>query len=142
LDHANPNLTTHVLKYFLKVNLTLSKVSQSRGSVNLSVTCFGVPEQLTSDDTSQQTGPKPEFMQNVGKYEIKHHVSELHQAATTESSRVGNLGGQEVKVLANGQEVHAQETMGLWYITKCEVMSLTAYSNFALEGQTPWEQFA
>ena len=40
---------------------------------------FGVPEQLTSDGASKQTGSKTEFMQNVRKYEIQHHVSEPHR---------------------------------------------------------------
>ncbi len=37
---------------------------------------FEVPEQLTSDGASKQTGLKTDFMQNVKKYEIQHHVSE------------------------------------------------------------------
>ena len=40
---------------------------------------FGVPEQLTSDGASEQTGPKTEFMQNVRKYDIERHISKPHQ---------------------------------------------------------------
>jgi hypothetical protein len=40
---------------------------------------FGLPEQLTSDGASKQTGPKTEFIQNVRKYKIEHHVSEPHR---------------------------------------------------------------
>ena len=36
---------------------------------------FGVPEHLTFDGASVQTGPKTRFMQAIRKYEIKYHVS-------------------------------------------------------------------
>jgi hypothetical protein len=36
---------------------------------------FGVPEQLTFDGASVQTGPKTRFMDAVRRYEIKFHVS-------------------------------------------------------------------
>ena len=39
---------------------------------------YGVPEQLTSDGAAEQTGPKTEFMANVRKYGIEHHLSEPH----------------------------------------------------------------
>jgi hypothetical protein len=37
---------------------------------------FGVPERLTSDGASEQVGPNSDFMKNIRKYEIKHHISE------------------------------------------------------------------
>jgi hypothetical protein len=37
---------------------------------------FGVPERLTSDGASEQVGPNTDFMKNIRKYEIEHHVSE------------------------------------------------------------------
>jgi hypothetical protein len=40
---------------------------------------FGVPEKLTSDGASEQTGPKTEFMKTVRKYDIDHHVSKRHR---------------------------------------------------------------
>ena len=40
---------------------------------------YRVPEQLTSDGASKQTGPKTKFMQIVMKYGIEHHVSEPHR---------------------------------------------------------------
>ena len=49
---------------------------------------FGVPEQLTSDGASEQTGPKTEFMQNVRKYEIEHHVSESQQQQQNQAELV------------------------------------------------------
>ena len=36
---------------------------------------FGVPEQLTFDGASVQTGPKTRFMDAIRRYEIKYHVS-------------------------------------------------------------------
>ena len=40
---------------------------------------YGVPEQLTSDGAAEQTGAKTEFIKNVRKYGIDHHVSEPHR---------------------------------------------------------------
>ena len=40
---------------------------------------FGVPEQLTSDGAAEQTGPGTEFIKNVKKHEIQHHVTEPHR---------------------------------------------------------------
>ena len=40
---------------------------------------YGIPEQLTSDGASEQTGPKTEFMQTVRKFDIDHHVSKPHR---------------------------------------------------------------
>ena len=39
---------------------------------------FGVSEQLTSDGAREQSAPKIEFMTDIRKYEIKHHVSKPH----------------------------------------------------------------
>jgi hypothetical protein len=36
---------------------------------------YGVPEQLTFDEASVQTGPKTRFMDAIRRYEIKYHVS-------------------------------------------------------------------
>jgi hypothetical protein len=36
---------------------------------------YGVPEHLTFDGASVQTGPKTRFMEAIRKYEIKYHVS-------------------------------------------------------------------
>jgi hypothetical protein len=36
---------------------------------------FRVPQQLTFDGASVQTGPKTRFMEAIRRYEIKYHVS-------------------------------------------------------------------
>ncbi len=41
---------------------------------------YGVPDKLTSNRASEQTGPKTKFMKVVRKYNIlDHHVSEPHR---------------------------------------------------------------
>ncbi len=40
---------------------------------------YGAKEQLTFDGAAAQTGPKTEFMANVRKYAIEHHLSEPHR---------------------------------------------------------------
>ena len=100
---------------------------------------FGVPEQLTSDGASKQTGSKTEFMQNVRKYEIQHHVSEPHRPQQNRAESVI----REVKRRWFRQMTKRRVPKQFWdygIIWVCEVMSLTANLSFALEGRTPVEQ--
>ncbi len=64
--------------YFVKA-YPMERKSMAGQSLWQFIRDFGVPEQLTSDGASKQTGSKTEFMQNVRKYEIQHHVSEPHR---------------------------------------------------------------
>jgi hypothetical protein len=100
---------------------------------------FGVPEQLTSDGASEQTGLKTDFMQNVKKYEIQHHVSEPRRPQQNRAESVI----REVKRRWFRQMTKRRVPKRFWdygIIWVCEVMSLTAISSFALEGRTPVEQ--
>lgn len=60
-----------------KVCFPLQKIDGN--SVGFAVTQFisdfGVPERLTFDGASVQTGPKTRFMDAIRRYEIKYHVS-------------------------------------------------------------------
>ncbi len=64
--------------YFVKA-YPMEQKSMAGQALRQFIRDFGVPEQLTSDGASEQTGPKTEFMRNVRKYEIEHHVSEPHR---------------------------------------------------------------
>jgi hypothetical protein len=91
------------------------------------------------DGASEQTGPKTEFMQNVRKYEIEHHVSEPHRPQQNQAESVI----WEVKRRWFRQMTKKRVPKRLWdygIVWICEVMSLTANSNFASEGRTPLEQ--
>jgi hypothetical protein len=100
---------------------------------------YGVPERLTSDGASEQTGPKTEFIANVRKYGIDHHVSEPHRPQQNRAEAVI----REVKKRWFRQMTKRRVPKRLWdygIVWVCEIMSLTANSSFALEGRTPVEQ--
>ena len=100
---------------------------------------YGVPEQLTSDGAGEQTGPKTEFMLNVRKYGIEHHMSEPHRPQQNRAESVI----REVKKRWFRQMTKRRVPKRLWdygIVWVCEIMSLTANSAFALEGRTPMEQ--
>ncbi len=124
--------------YFVKA-YPMERKSLAGQALRQFIRDFGVPEQLTSDGASEQTGPKTEFMQNVRKYEIEHHVSEPHRPQQNRAESVI----REVKRRWFRQMTKKRVPKRLWdygIVWICELMSLTANSNFALEGRTPLEQ--
>ena len=124
--------------YFVKA-YPMERKSMAGQSLWQFIRDFGVPEQLTSDGASKQTGSKTEFMQNVRKYEIQHHVSEPHRPQQNRAESVI----REVKRRWFRQMTKRRVPKQFWdygIIWVCEVMSLTANLSFALEGRTPVEQ--
>ena len=57
--------------------------SKSKAGDTLRVFCreFGVPESLTFDGSKEQCGKNTEFMKQIRKNDIKHHITEpdLHK---------------------------------------------------------------
>ena len=102
---------------------------------------YRVPEQLTSDGASEQTGPKTEFMQIsrlVRKYGIEHHVSKPHRPQQNRAEAVI----REVKRRWFRQMTKRRVPKRLWdysIVWVCETMPLTANSSFQLKGRTPLE---
>jgi hypothetical protein len=74
-SNIGAQLFTH--KCGFKASYPLQKINGD--SVGNTLTQFineyGVPERLTFDGASVQTGPKTQFMDAVRKYKIRHHVS-------------------------------------------------------------------
>ena len=100
---------------------------------------FGVPEQLTSDGAAEQTGAKTEFIKNVRKYGIDHHVSEPHRPQQNRAESVI----REVKRRWYRQMTKKKVPKRLWdygIVWVCEIMSITSNSSFALDGRTPLEE--
>jgi hypothetical protein len=69
---------------------------------------FGVPEQLTSDGASEQTGPKTDFMQNV-----QHHISEPHRPQQNRAESV--ICEVKRRWFRQMAKRRAKATLGLWY---------------------------
>ena len=56
----------------------MEKKSQVGQTLRQLICDFGTPEQLMSDGVAEHTGPKTEFMKNVRKSEIDHHISKVY----------------------------------------------------------------
>ena len=124
--------------YFVKA-YPMEKRSMAGLALRQFIRDYGVPEQLTSDGAAEQTGPKTEFMQNVRKYQIDHHLSEPHRPQQNRAESVI----REVKKRWFRQMTKRRVPKRLWdygIVWVCEIMSLTSNSTFALDGRTPIEQ--
>ena len=124
--------------YFVKA-YPMEKKSLAGQALRQFVRDYGIPEQLTSDGASEQTGSKTEFMQTVRKFDIDHHVSEPHRPQQNRAESVI----REVRRKWFRQMTKRKVPSRLWdygIVWVCEVMSLTVNSSFSLEGRTPMEQ--
>jgi hypothetical protein len=124
--------------YFVKA-YPMEKKSGAGLALRQFIRDYGVPEQLTSDGASEQTGPKTEFMKRVRKHGIEHHVSEPHRPQENRAESVI----REVKKRWFRQMTKRRVPARLWdygIVWVCEIMSLTANSVFSLEGRAPIEQ--
>ena len=124
--------------YFVKA-YPMEKKSMAGLALRQFIRDYGVPEKLTSDGASEQTGPKTEFITNVRKYGIDHHVSEPNRPQQNRAESAI----REVKKRWFRQMTKKRVPKRLWdygIVWVCETMSLTANSSFALEGRTPTEQ--
>ena len=124
--------------YFVKIYPMESKASAGR-ALRQFVRDFGVPEQLTSDGAAEQSKPNTEFVKNVRRYGIEHHLSEPQRPQQNRAESVI----REVKRRWFRQMTKRRVPKRLWdygIVWVSEVMSLTANSTFALDGRTPMEQ--
>jgi len=124
--------------YFVKA-YPMEKKSGAGLALRQFIRDYGVPERLTSDGASEQTGPKTEFMKQVRKHGIEHHVSEPQRPQENRAESVI----REVKKRWYRQMTKRRVPARLWdygIVWVCEVMSLTANSVFSLEGRAPIEQ--
>jgi hypothetical protein len=78
-DHFRGNIGSQVYfhKCGFKVSYPIQKIDGNHVGDTLTqfISDYGVPEHLTFDGASVQTGPKTRFMDAIRKYEIKYHVS-------------------------------------------------------------------
>jgi hypothetical protein len=78
-DHLRGNIGSQVYfhKCGFKVSYPIQKIDGNYVGDTLTqfISDYGVPEHLTFDGASVQTGPKTRFMDAIRKYEIKYHVS-------------------------------------------------------------------
>jgi hypothetical protein len=99
---------------------------------------YGIPEHLTMDGASNQTGSNTMFMQLIRKHNIKHHVSSPRRA--NENPAEGSI--REVKkrwyrVMKKMNVPHRLWDFGLIWI--CETGNLTVSSSRYANGRTPLE---
>jgi len=124
--------------YFVKA-YPMEKKSMAGLALRQFIRDYGAPDRLTSDGAAEQTGPKTEFMTNVRKYGIEHHLSEPHRPQQNRAESVI----REVKKRWFRQMNKRKVPKRLWdygIVWVCEIMSMTANSTFSLDGRTPIEE--
>jgi hypothetical protein len=124
---TSPNLSTHIRwKRNQWLDLPYNNLSET-------MAC------LTLDGAGEQTGPKTEFMQNVRKHGIEHHVSKPHRPQQNRAESII----REVKKWWFQQMTKLWVPTRLWdygIVWVCKIMSLSANSVFSLAGRAPIEQ--
>jgi hypothetical protein len=76
---------------------------------------FGDLERLISDCASEQVGPNTDFMKNIRKYEIEHHVSEPGRPQQNRAeSVIREVNGRWFRLMVK-QKVPKRLWLGLWY---------------------------
>lgn len=99
---------------------------------------FGVPERLTFDGASVQTGPKTRFMDAVRKYEIRYHVS----APRRPNENPAEQGIHELKKRWYRIMLKSKVPLRLWdfgFAWVCETENVCANLSRHSDGRTPIE---
>ncbi|KAI2505830.1 hypothetical protein MHU86_8606 [Fragilaria crotonensis] len=66
-------------KDFFAIAFPLNSKSDAGDALRQFISEFERPEKLTFDGSKEQCGPKTEFMANVRKHAIDHHVTEPYR---------------------------------------------------------------
>jgi hypothetical protein len=99
---------------------------------------YGVPERLTFDGASVQTGPKTRFMDAVRKYEIRYHVS----APRRPNENPAEQGIHELKKRWYRIMLKRKVPLRLWdygFAWVCETENVCANLSRHSDGRTPIE---
>ena len=124
--------------YFVKA-YPMEKKSQAGQALRQFIRDFGTPEQLTSDGAAEQTGPKTEFMKNVRKSEIDHHISEAYRPQQKRAeAAIREVKRRWFRQMSRRRVPKRLCDYGIVWV--CKVMSLTSNSSFNLDRRAPIEQ--
>jgi hypothetical protein len=99
---------------------------------------YGVPERLTFDGASVQTGPKTRFMDAIRRYEIKHHVSGPRRP----NENPAEQGKHELKKRWYRLMLKKKVPPRLWdygFTWVCETDNICANMSKYADGRTPLE---
>ena len=99
---------------------------------------FGVPERLTFDGASVQTGPRTRFMDAIRKYEIKYHVSGPRRPKENPAEQ----SIHEVKKRWYRIMLKKKVPPRLWdygFVWVCETENVSANMSKYADGRTPLE---
>ena len=123
-----------------KVSYPIQKVNGDHVGDTLTqfISDFGVPEHLTFDGASVQTGPRTRFMDAIRKYEIKYHVSGPRRP----NENPAEQGIHEVKKRWYRIMLKKKVPVRLWdygFTWVCETENVCASLSKYGQGRTPLE---
>ena len=123
-----------------KVSYPIPKVDGNHVGDTLTqfIADFGVPEQLTFDGASVQTGPKTKFMDAIRRYEIKYHVSGPRRPNENPAEQsIHEIKKRWYRVMLKKKVPPRLWDYGFTWV--CETENICANFSKYAEGRTPLE---
>ena len=126
-------------KDFFGFAYPLSKKSEAGDALRQFVNDFGRPEKLTFDGSQEQCGRKTEFMTNIRKYFINHHITEPYRPNHNFAEGViREIRKKWFRVMIRKNVPQRVWDYGLQWV--CDIQNRTSNSSRGLEGRCPLEK--
>ena len=126
-------------KDFFAAAFPLQSKSEAGDALRQFINEYGRPEKLTFDGSQEQCGRKTEFMANVRKYVLKHHVTEPYRPNHNFAEGViREIRKKWFRVMIRKNVPSRLWDYGLQWV--CDIQVRTSNSSRGLEGRCPLER--
>ncbi len=124
---------------FFAIAFPLNSKSGAGDALRQFINDFGRPKKLTFDGSKEQCGPKTEFMANVRKYAINHHVTEPYRPNHNFAEGViREMRKKWFRVMVQKNVPQRLWDYGLQWV--CDIQNRTSNSSRGLGGRCPLER--
>jgi hypothetical protein len=126
-------------KDFFAIAFPLQAKSEAGDALRQFINEYGRPEKLTFDGSQEQCGRKTEFMSNVRKYAIEHHITEPYRPNHNFAEGViREIRKKWFRVMVQRNVPQRLWDYGLQWV--CDIQNRTSNSSRGLEGRCPLER--
>jgi hypothetical protein len=126
-------------KDFFATAFPLHSKSEAGDALRQFINEYGRPEKLTFDGSQEQCGRKTEFMANVRKYVISHHIIEPYRPNHNFAEGViREVRKKWFRVMVQKNVPQRLWDYGLQWV--CDIQNRTSNSSRGLEGRCPLER--
>jgi hypothetical protein len=128
-------------KEFFAVAYPMESKSSAGDGLRQFVHDYGRPEKLTFDGSREQYGKKTEFMKNVRKYSVDHHVTEPERPNHNFAEGViREIREKWYRIMVRKRVPQRLWDHGLTWV--CDIQNRTANTSRGLGGRCPLERIA